>query len=73
VARAHAHGDRALEHHSVYKRTRWLRLGAAPGLYSLKALESKEWRDWEADSGVGDFGKEIRRRHGEEGNPDTRA
>jgi hypothetical protein len=48
-------------------------LGATPGLYSPKALESKERRDWEADSGVGDFGKEIRRRRREEGDPDTRA
>jgi hypothetical protein len=47
-----------------------VRLGSACDLYSPKVLKNKESRDWEADTGVGDFGKEIRRWR-EEGAPDT--
>jgi hypothetical protein len=52
---------------------RWKRQSSAPGIYSPKALKYKERRDWETDSAVGDFGKEIRHQREEEGDPDMRA
>jgi hypothetical protein len=45
AARAHAHGDRSLEHHSSFERMRWMRRGAAPGLYSPRAVPRKEGED----------------------------
>jgi hypothetical protein len=42
LARAHARGDRALEHHSGYKKMRWMRQSMAPGIYSPKALQVRK-------------------------------